>query len=209
MSPTKQAESIRNAIAGCAGLPVEERVALFNAVVTALAALVADVAPDPALGVQLLPVEDVESNDYNPNKVAATELELLVESIREDGITMPVVTVADVRRGKWIVVDGFHRRKIIAEVLGRRYIPSSIIARTMAERMAATVRHNRARGKHQIELMAALVKRMLDEGCSDHEIAEQLGMSDEELLRLKQVVGAAPWLAGSEYSRSWGVADEE
>src|SRR5690606_9742614 len=105
------------------------------------------------------------------------------------------------------VVDGFHRRKVSADRLGREYVPCSVIESARVDRMASTVRHNRARGKHQVELMGELVKGMLALGWSDEKIAAAMGMSEEEVLRLRQLVGAAKSLAGQEYTRAWRGRD--
>jgi len=185
-------------------LPARDRISLFNETQRKLAALVADLTTDPAATPRLLPIGSVLANDYNPNKVASVEMDLLEQSIKADGITMPVVVMQ--RDGEWIVVDGFHRRTVAAK-LGREYLPCSVLDKPLADRMASTVRHNRARGKHQVELMAALVKGMMDLGWDDEHVAAGLGMSVEELLRLRQMVGAAALLAGATYSRSWGTID--
>lgn len=190
--------------AACADLDADARIEVYNATVRAAAGMVRDVTEDPACSPQLLPAAAVRGNDYNPNRVATPELELLEESMRADGITMAVVVMANGSGRSWTVVDGFHRRTVAAERLGRSHIPCAVIDRPLADRMASTVRHNRARGKHQVDLMASLVKAMMDEGWDDARIAESLGMSQEELLRLRQMVGAARLLAGTEYSRSWG-----
>jgi ParB-like chromosome segregation protein Spo0J len=147
----------------------------------------------------------VRANDYNPNRVAAPEIELLELSMRADGVTMPAVVVPD--GDGWRVVDGFHRRKVITERLGAKFIPCSVIDRPLGDRMASTIRHNRARGKHQVDLMADIVRKLLAEGWEDDKIAEHVGMSAESQQLLRQMTGAAKMLAGSEYSQSWGVID--
>jgi ParB-like chromosome segregation protein Spo0J len=185
-------------------LPAEERVAIYNAASAALGALVNDITPDPAVSPQLIPVGDIEGNDYNPNRAASTELDLLELSMREDGITMAIVVIRE--RKRHVVVDGFHRRLVAADRLGREYLPCAVIQSSLADRMASTVRHNRARGKHQVDLMATLVKEMMALGWDDEKIAENLGMSVEELLRLRQIAGAARMLASEEYTREWKVA---
>lgn len=183
--------------------PEGERVEAYNAVSVALGALVRDFAPDPAASPRLVQVGDVDANDYNPNRTASPELDLLEVSMREDGITMAVVVVRE--KGRHVVVDGFHRRKVAAERLGRRYLPCAVIESTMADRMASTIRHNRARGKHQVDLMATLVREMMTLGWDDEKIAGNLGMTVEELLRLRQIAGAARMLASDEYTREWQV----
>lgn len=195
------------AISGLRGLETESRVDAYNALSAALGDLVHDIAPDPAVSPQLILASRVQANDYNPNRVASVEMDLLENSIRADGITMAVVVVPD-GSGGGVVVDGFHRRTVAAERIGRRYLPCSVINRPLADRMASTVRHNRARGKHQVDLMAGLVKAMMGLGWGDEQIAENLGMSVEELLRLKQMVGAAKLLAAEDYSREWAPLTE-
>lgn len=202
MKNSRVEEAVR-AIRELASATEEERVEAYNRLSRELRAMVSEICDDPVLSVQLLPADRVRANTYNPNRVAPPEMDLLELSIREDGVTMPVVTVRDPEAGEWEVVDGFHRRGVIVDRLDRRYVPSSVIDRPLADRMAATVRHNRARGKHQVDLMGALVRGLMAEGWGDERIAEHLGMSVEELLRLKQIVGAARMLAGTEYSRSW------
>lgn len=198
---------LRKAIVACVEMSEEAKVAAYNAATSGLRAVVAGFAgDDPALSPRLVRAERVVANEYNPNRVAAPEMDLLEQSITADGVTMAVVTV---RNGDAsIVVDGFHRRTVLVERMGRRYVVCTEIDKPLAERMASTVRHNRARGKHQVDLQAALVKAMLDLGLSDGETASRLGMSEEELLRLKQIVGAAKLLAGEEYSASYGRDDE-
>lgn len=196
------------AIVAYAGEPEQQRVDVYNAATAALRLLVADLVDAPCLAPQLVRAEALEANDYNPNNVATPEMTLLEQSIRCDGVTMPVVTFRDVDRGRWIVIDGYHRRVVIVDRLESRWVPCSEISRPLADRMASTVRHNRARGKHQVDLMAGIVHGLMEQGWTDERIAEHIGMTTEELLRLKQVVGVAPLLAGSEYSQSWGAVDD-
>lgn len=195
-------EEIRRARA----LPAGQRIRLYNEIQEALGELVSDIAPDPACSPRLLPIESVEGNTYNPNTVASPELSLLEQSIRADGITMPVVVIP---RGddSAEVIDGFHRRRVASEI-GRKYLVCSVLDRPICDRMASTVRHNRARGKHQVELMGSLVREMMALGWDDARIAQSLGMSPEEMLRLRQVAGAAALLASSEYSLSWGKIED-
>ena len=198
----KSPDEICSAIRACGGLPQEQRVDVFNAISAALGELVADVSPDPACSPRLLEAVKLEPNAYNPNRVAAPEMDLLENSMRADGITMPVV-VFPAGPDRWGVVDGFHRRRVMVERLRRRWVPSSVIDKPLADRMASTIRHNRARGKHAVDLMAEIVKGLMREGCDDVQIAANLGMSPEELLRLKQMVGAARLMAGESYTRTW------
>jgi ParB-like chromosome segregation protein Spo0J len=194
------------ALERCAALPEDKRVAIYNSVSSALGRLVADFAPDPACAPQLVPASAIAANDYNPNKVASPELDLLEVSMRADGITMPVVLMP-INEGAWVIIDGFHRRVVGTDRLGRRWLVASILSRERGDRMASTIRHNRARGKHQVELMGTIVRALVEEGWDDERIANHLGMSAEELLRLKQVVGAARMLAPKEYEQAWETAD--
>lgn len=163
----------------------------------------------PCLGVKMVPAASVVANDYNPNKVAKQELDLLELSIREDGVTQPIVTFYDSTADKYVIVDGFHRYAVLTQRLGCREIPIVTINKDIRDRMASTIRHNRARGKHQVDLMAALVKSLAAKGWDDPRIAEHLGMTEEELLRLKQIVGIARMFAAPGYSKSWGRIDRE
>ncbi len=192
-------------IEALARLDEKGRVDAYNKIVRAAAALVADVCDAPALAPQLIATPSVAANDYNPNTVAKPEMELLRRSIVDNGFCMCVVVV---RAGEGVeVVDGFHRRQTLAG-LGWRYIPCAVVRRDRAEQMAATVQFNRARGKHQVALDAALIRRMLNEGKTESEIAQALGMSEEEMLRKLQMIGAARMMASPEYNRSWGHREE-
>jgi hypothetical protein len=158
--------------------------------------------------VRWVPIEDVEPNDYNPNSVAAIEMGLLLKSIEADGYTQPVVTIFDPDRHKYVVVDGFHRYYLLKtqESLRARtggLIPIVVIQKTIAERMASTVRHNRARGKHSVAGMANMVFAMLDSGMTDAAICNELGMEEEELVRLKHITGFSKLFENVEYKRSW------
>lgn len=193
---------ITERIAMLKDLPASERVAAYNEIVIAAASLVADLCEAPALSPQLIPAALVRANDYNPNKVAKPEMGLLERSIRDNGFCMCVVVVPD---GDGVeVVDGFHRRTTLVERLGWSYVPCAVIQRDRADQMAATVQFNRAKGKHDVALDAALIRSMLAAGKTEPQIAEALGMSEEELLRKLQIVGAARLMAGAEYNRAWG-----
>ena len=162
----------------------------------------------PCMSPMLVPIEKVQANEYNPNKVASIEYNLLKQSIEADGVTMPIVTFYDAEKDRYIVVDGFHRYKILRDEFNCQEVPVVTIDKDIRERMASTVRHNRARGKHQVDLMGELVKVLTQKGCSDDEIALHLGMSADELVRLKQIVGIAKVFAATEYSKAWGEGDD-
>lgn len=162
----------------------------------------------PCLHPKIVHKDKIESNDYNPNKVPNPELDLLEKSIREDGLTMPIVTY-QTEDGSFEIVDGFHRFLVLTDRIGEEWIPVSVIDKDIADRMSSTVRHNRARGDHKTELMGQLVESIEEQGKSAEEIADDLGMEEEEVVRLKQVVGAADILAKDEYAQSWGVQDQQ
>lgn len=153
--------------------------------------------------------EDVEGNEYNPNAVAPPEMKLLIRSIEEDGYTMPVVTFPDEEITR--IVDGFHRRK--AERTSSRiqqstfgYLPISTIRpekRGISDRMASTIRHNRARGTHSVDLMVNIVAELTEAGMGDAWIMKHIGMDADELLRLKQISGLAALFKNGTYSKAW------
>lgn len=155
-----------------------------------------------------MPIDMVEPNDYNPNSVAKKEMSLLYTSISHDGYTQPVVTIYDPSKKKYIIVDGFHRyftARTHADILERNrgLLPIVVIDKDINERMAATVRHNRARGKHSIDGMSSMVFSMLQNGMTDAEICNELGMEAEELLKLKYITGFAKLFKDHEYAQSW------
>lgn len=158
----------------------------------------------PVYNVKKIPVEKIAANDYNPNKVALREMELLYTSIKEDGYTMPIVCYYDEEQDKYIVVDGFHRYRTILEhkdIYEREEgcIPVSIINKDINNRMASTIRHNRARGKHEVELQANLVS-MLKDGWNEEKIMKELGMTLEEVQRLLGLTGIFSEIQGVPYS---------
>lgn len=162
----------------------------------------------PVGNVKWVPIEMVEPNDYNPNSVAIREMSLLYTSISHDGYTQPIVTIYDPERKKYIIIDGFHRyytAKLHKDILERNkgLLPIVVLEKDINERMAATVRHNRARGKHSIDGMSNLVFNMLQNGKSDADICNELGMEPEELLKLKHITGFSKLFKDAQYSASW------
>ncbi|KYC67155.1 hypothetical protein B4100_3791 [Heyndrickxia coagulans] len=150
-----------------------------------------------------MPTEKVVANDYNPNKVATPEMKLLKLSIELDGVTMPVVTYYDKERDMYEVVDGFHRYTVLKDYFKSDVIPVSVIDKPLDERMGSTIRHNRARGTHQIRSMSDIVIDLSKDGWSDEEICKKLGMELDEVIRLKQISGLKEAFANHEFSRSW------
>jgi ParB-like chromosome segregation protein Spo0J len=162
----------------------------------------------PIAHLKWVPIQKVRANDYNPNKVAAIEMRLLYVSIKADGYTQPVVTVRDEANDLWVIVDGFHRWRVMVENADIRestggLLPVVEISKDINDRMASTVRHNRARGKHSVANMSSIVFGMLDNGWTDEQICAELGMSADELLRLKHVTGFSKLFENVEYRRAW------
>jgi len=168
----------------------------------------------PVYNVRRVPLEKVKANDYNPNSVAPPEMALLETSIWEDGYTQPVVTYYDAGTDTYIVVDGFHRYSTLirSQRINEReqgHLPVVVINKQLGDRMASTIRHNRARGTHSIELMSNIVAELVEMGKGDRWICEHIGMSADELLRLKQITGVAALFANRDFSDSWEADSEE
>lgn len=162
----------------------------------------------PVYNVKAVPLEKVKANDYNPNAVAPPEMALLETSIWEDGYTQPIVTYYDAEQDLYIVVDGFHRYLTIknSDRIRERengMLPVVVIDKDIGNRMASTIRHNRARGTHNIELMSTIVAELVEMGKGDRWICQHIGMSVDELLRLKQITGVAALFANRDFSQSW------
>ena len=158
----------------------------------------------PVYNVIAVPIEKIEANDYNPNHVAKREMDLLYQSIKCDGYTMPIVCFYDADRDKYVIVDGFHRYTIMLRhqdiyVRENGTLPVSVIEKSMGERMASTIRHNRARGKHEVELQSSLVT-VLKERWSEERIMDELGMTVDEIQRLIGLRGIASEILGVPYS---------
>lgn len=162
----------------------------------------------PVYSVKRVPIEKVTANDYNPNSVAPPEMALLETSIWEDGYTQPVVVVYDSENDKYVVVDGFHRYCTLRDSKRiyereRGMLPVVVLKKEMHDRMASTIRHNRARGTHNIELMSTIVAELVEMGKGDRWICQHIGMSPDELLRLKQITGVAALFQNQDFSESW------
>jgi len=158
--------------------------------------------------IRWIPIDMIQANDYNPNRVATKELQLLHTSIEHDGYTQPVVTIFDRDAGKYIIVDGFHRYLIMRTSPGvaestNGMLPIVTLKKSINDRMASTIRHNRARGKHMITGMSNMVFELLDNGWEDQDICNELGMEPEELVRLKHITGFSKLFSDADYSRAW------
>lgn len=162
----------------------------------------------PVYNIRRVPVEKIQANSYNPNSVAPPEMKLLYKSIKEDGYTMPIVCYYLEDTDTYEIVDGYHRYRTIIEhkdIYDREggCLPVSVIDKPISDRMASTIRHNRARGNHDIELMVNIVADLVDSGMSDKWIMDNIGMDADELLRLKQISGLAELFKDKEFSKSW------
>lgn len=189
-------------------LEFSEKVSAINAVRKAIHN-VSPFSSEPVDFVEWVPADTVKANDYNPNSVAPPEMELLRVSIMADGYTQPIVTMPD---GEFkTVVDGFHRNRVGKECVDVKerihgYLPVVRIKESQEDRgsrMAATVRHNRARGEHKVESMSEIVIELKRRFWSDEKISKELGMEPDEVLRLTQVTGLAGLFADQEFSEAW------
>jgi len=194
-----------------AALPADERVDALNRARSALHE-VSPMREHPVDLVLWVPAHGVEANDYNPNTVAAPEMALLERSIDADGYTQPVVTWVEGDRRE--TVDGFHRGEVgrTSEAVRKRtmgLLPVTTIRGEVSDRndrMASTIRHNRARGRHQVSGMSGIVRDLAKRNWSDKKIGRELGMEPDEVLRLKQISGLAELFADADFSEAWEPA---
>lgn len=198
-------------------LPDAEKVTAINHAKKALHA-VSPFSEEPVDCVLWVKSDDIEANDYNPNSVAAPEMELLTHSIREDGYTQPIVTWQ--KDECFEVVDGFHRNRVgkenpdVAKRV-RGYLPVTVIQESRqgrGDRIAATIRHNRARGKHAINSMSEIVVELKRRNWSNKKIGKELGMDPDEVLRLSQISGLAEMFSTVEFAEAWEaeqIVDDE
>lgn len=167
----------------------------------------------PVYSVISVPIEKIKPNTYNPNAVAPPEMKLLYESIKEDGYTMPIVCYYSRENDIYVIVDGFHRYRIMldhSDIYEREkgMLPVSVIRKPIDQRMASTIRHNRARGNHSVDLMSNIVKELHELGRSDAWISKHLGMDKDEILRLKQITGLAALFKDVKFGKAWKPVDE-
>lgn len=160
----------------------------------------------PVYNVKPVPIEKIQANSYNPNSVANPEMELLYQSIKEDGYTMPIVCYYLEDIDRYEIVDGFHRYTTMLnhkDIYERENgcLPVAVIDKPIEDRMASTIRHNRARGSHDISLMSNIISELVDSGMSDKWIMKNIGMDADELLRLKQVSGLAKLFVNKNFSK--------
>jgi hypothetical protein len=191
-----------------ADLPLEAKINAINALREAIAKH-SPFASEPVDFVKWVPADSVQANDYNPNAVAPPEMELLRVSVASDGYTQPIVTMLD--GSTHVVIDGFHRNRVGKECADIRervkgYLPVVQIRTDRAERsdrIASTIRHNRARGKHQVSAMADIVAELKKRNWSHAKIAKELGMDEDEVLRLCQITGLTELFSNESFSQAW------
>ena len=150
----------------------------------------------------------VQANTYNPNAVSDEKMELLRQSIVDNGFAFPIVAIYDPELQRFIVIDGFHRYLISGpQWLGMQYVPIVVLEHDIARRMTATWQFNKARGVHQVDLDADLIRALLEQGMAEDDIAAHLGIDLDTVHRYKQVTGIAELFKGSQYSMSWEVVE--
>lgn len=184
---------------------LEEKVDALNLIKLNLA----DISPfeEPVDNVQWVKADLVHANEYNPNKVATPEMKLLHTSIKLDGYTQPIVAYK-ISDNEYEVVDGFHRNRVGKEFtdINKRihgYLPLVVLDKPIDERMGSTIRHNRARGTHQIKSMSDIVMDLAKQGWTDEDICKKLGMELDEVIRLKQITGLKAAFQNHDFSKSW------
>lgn len=203
-------ESIRDQLKEIDDLPLKEKIKIINEIKKELHKI-SPMRDEPVDCVIWVPAETVDANDYNPNSVASPEMKLLQHSIREDGYTQPIVAFKE--EDGFVVVDGFHRNRVGKECedINERvkgYLPITVIKsdrQNRENRIASTIRHNRARGKHSVTAMSDIVVELSRRNWSDEKIAKELGMDSDEVLRLKQITGLAEMFSDRGFSEAWDV----
>lgn len=163
----------------------------------------------PCVNTLLVRTTMVVANAYNPNHVSNDKMSLLQQSIIDNGFCFPVVVIWDDADCKFVIIDGFHRSVIAGgDWLDLDYLPVVVLAHGIEQRMVATVQFNKARGVHQVDLDADLIRALVDQGMPNEEIAAKLGIETEAVHRYKQIAGVASLFANSEYSRAWDMQEE-
>jgi len=178
----------------------DKKVEFYNHIVSLLSNWIK--SPYPVTQLQLLHVNNIKENHYNPNLVAPLEFELLRHSIEKDGLTIPIIVNKTKDKGIYTIVDGAHRFAILKSI-GFDYIPCVILNKSTLENVATSVRHNIARGKHQVELTAKLVIELKNSNWSNEKIQKELGMDADEVLRMQQITGLAEAFKDDEFSQAW------
>ena len=198
-------ENIQKELEKISELELPEKVELLNQIKLSMLQQ-SPFKSEPVDTVFWIPNDVVIANEYNPNRVAPPEMQLLYLSIKQDGYTQPIVAYPE--NGHFTIIDGFHRNRVgreYSDIASRLhgYLPLTLINKPLQDRMASTIRHNRARGTHAIAPMSKVVEELYFIGWSDKKIAEQLGMEKDEVLRLKQFTGLGNLFKHREFSKAW------
>lgn len=156
-----------------------------------------------ALEAKLVDINKLVANNWNPNKVAKPEMDLLQKSIEDNGFCFPIATIYDEEKDQYRIIDGYHRYLVSKERLKLKEVPVVVLDYGVAMQMSATIQFNRARGTHQIPDMSHLIIKLLEEGWGDKQICEHLGMELDEVIRLKQISGLKEAFADHTFSKSW------
>lgn len=164
--------------------------------------------PVPCIQVLLVCRELVQANVYNPNSVPRDKMELLRQSILDNGFCFPVVTIWDEDLQRFVIIDGFHRATILGpDWLDCDRVPIVVLAHDVSRRMAATMQFNKARGVHQVDLDAEIIRALLQQGLSEPEIAQRVGLDLEAVHRYKQLTGIAELFKNADWSMAWEVGE--
>lgn len=162
----------------------------------------------PCVSTLLVARELVQANTYNPNSVADEKMELLRQSVVDNGFAFPIVTIYDEAQRVFVVVDGFHRYVISGpDWLGMSHVPIVVLQHGITQRMAATWQFNKARGVHQVDLDADLIRALLQQGLTEDEVSLRLGIDLDTVLRYKQLTGIAELFKGAQYSMAWSMEE--
>lgn len=164
----------------------------------------------PCLNTKLVPREQIQANNYNPNHVPKDKMELLKQSIIDNGFCFPIVVIWDGDLEKYVIIDGFHRFTICQkEWLDIEQVPVVVLEHDISKRMAATVQFNKARGVHQVDLDADVVKALIEQGMSELDVSQHLGIDLDTVHRYKQLTGILDLFSNVNYSASWEVGSDE
>lgn len=164
----------------------------------------------PCANTLLVKPELIAANAYNPNFVSGDKMELLKQSILDNGFCFPIVAIWDDDQQKFVIIDGFHRETIGGpDWLDFDYVPVAVLDHDITKRMAATVQFNKARGVHQVDLDAEVIRALIEQGVSEPEIAQRLGIDMETVHRYKQITGVAELFKNTDYSMSWEILETD
>ena len=162
----------------------------------------------PCLDIKLVDREEIIANNYNPNFVPKDKLELLKQSIIDNGFCYPIIVIYDNDLGKYVIIDGFHRFLLTQEkYLDIKKIPVIVLNYNINKRMAATVQFNKARGVHSVDLDADVIKALIEQGMSELDISLHLGIDIDTIYRYKQITGVAELFKNVDYSTSWDMVE--